>query len=83
MIPIMPPTMVSGRKTQSMVSVEAITEIPTSAVPWTAASFGFSPRSICDVTFSSTTMASSTTIPMAMASEDMETMFSVLPVAKR
>ena len=82
-IPIIPPTIVSGRKTQSIVRVEAMTEIPTSEVPWTAASRGFSPRSICEVTFSSTTMASSTTIPMAMAREDIETMFSVLPVPKR
>ena len=45
MIPAIPETMVRGRNTQSIVRVEAITEIPTSEVPWTAASVGFSPRS--------------------------------------
>ena len=83
MIPAMPDIMVRGRNTHSMVSVEAITEIPTSAVPWTAASVGFSPLSRCDVTFSSTTMASSTTMPMAMDRALMEMIFSVLPVAYR
>ena len=33
MIPAIPVIMVSGRNTHSMVSVDAITEIPTSAVP--------------------------------------------------
>ena len=42
---------------------------------------GFEPRSMCVVMFSNTTMASSTTIPMAMVSDDMEMIFSVLPVA--
>ena len=66
-----------------MVRVEATTEIPTSEVACTAASFGFSPFSMWDVTFSSTTMASSTTIPMAMESADIDMMFKVLPVANR
>ena len=82
-MPAIPLIMVSGINTHSMVSVEAITEIPTSAVPCTAASVGFSPRSRCDVTFSNTTMASSTTIPMAMDKALMEMMLSVLPVAYR
>ena len=33
MIPAIPETMVRGRNTQSIVNVEAITEIPTSEVP--------------------------------------------------
>ena len=81
MIPAIPETMVRGRNTQSIVNVEAITEIPTSEVPWTAASVGFSPRSKCVETFSSTTMASSTTIPIAMDKADIDMMFNVLPVA--
>ncbi len=44
---------------------------------------GFSPFSRCDVTFSSTTIASSTTMPMAIARALMEMMFRVLFVAKR
>ena len=83
MMPAMPEIIVSGRNTHSIVRVEAMTEIPTSAVPWTAASLGFSPRSRCVVTFSRTTMASSTTMPMAMDRADIEMMFRVLPVAKR
>ena len=58
-----------------------MTEMPTSPVPCTAASLGFSPRAMCVDMFSNTTMASSTTMPMAMASADIEMMFSVLPVA--
>ncbi len=48
-----------------------------------AASFGFEPRSMCEVMFSSTTMASSTTIPMAIESDESEMMLSVDPVANR
>ena len=82
-IPAIPEIMVSGRNTHSMVRVDAITEIPTSAVPCTAASLGFSPRSRCEVTFSSTTMASSTTMPIAMDRALMEMILSVLPVPNR
>ncbi len=46
-----------------------------------AASFGFEPRSMWVVMFSSTTMASSTTMPMAIESDESEMMFSVEPVA--
>ena len=83
MMPAMPEIMVRGRNTHSMVSVEAMTEIPTSAVPCTAASLGFSPRSRCEVTFSSTTIASSTTMPMAMDRALMDMILSVLPVANK
>ena len=40
MIPAAPGIIVRGRKTASIVSVEAMTEIPTSLVAWTAACFG-------------------------------------------
>ena len=82
-MPAMPEIIVSGRNTQSIVRVEAMTEMPTSEVPCTAASLGFSPFSRCEVTFSSTTMASSTTMPMAMDRALMEMILSVLPVANR
>ena len=82
-IPAIPGTMVRGRNTQSIVNVDAMMEIPTSLVPCTAASFGFSPLSIWVVMFSSATIASSTTIPIAMERADMEMMFRVLPVANR
>ena len=74
---------VNGRNTQSIVNVDAIMEIPTSSVPCTAASFGFSPRSMCVVMFSSATMESSTTIPIAMDNADIDMTFNVLPVANR
>ena len=82
-IPAIPETRVKGRNTQSIVNVDAMMEIPTSLVPCTAASFGFSPLSIWVVIFSSATIASSTTIPIAMESADIEIIFRVLPVAKR
>ena len=74
---------VSGRNTATMVRVEAITDSCTSWVACTAASLGFEPHSICVVMFSNTTMASSTTIPIAMVKDDIEMIFSVLPVAYR
>ena len=75
--------MVSGKNTAMRVSVDAITEMATSLVPWTAACFGAAPRSMCVVTFSRTTMASSTTIPIEMDKADSEMMLSELPVMYR
>ena len=81
--PVVPLIIVKGRNTANMVKVEAMTDSCTSRVACTAASLGLEPRSMWVVTFSSTTMASSTTIPMAMVSDDMEMIFRVLPVANR
>ena len=81
--PVMPVTRVRGKNTAISVSVEAMTETATSLVPCTAACRGSEPRSMCVVTFSRTTMASSTTIPMEMLSADSDTMLRVLPVAYR
>ena len=83
MIPDIPEIRVRGRNTQSIVNVDAMMEIPTSSVPWTAASLGFSPLSMWVVMFSSATMESSTTIPIAMDNADIDMMFNVLPVANR
>ena len=66
---MMPGIMVRGKNTAMVTSVVTITEVHTSLVPYLAASLGREPRSTCLVTFSSTTMASSTTIPMAMESD--------------
>ena len=76
-------TMVRGKNTAIMVSVEAITEMATSLVAWMAACLGLEPRSICVVTFSRTTMASSTTLPMAMERHEREIMLNEPPVAYR
>ena len=48
-----------------------------------AACFGWLPRSIWVVTFSNTTIASSTTMPIAIESELNEIMFNVLPEASK
>ena len=48
-----------------------------------AADFGFVPLSICVVIFSNTTMASSTTNPMAKLNEDKDMIFSELPVSAK
>ena len=81
--PVIPLTSVSGKNTAISVRVDAITDRATSLVPFTAACMGAEPRSMWVVTFSSTTMASSTTIPMAMDNADNETIFSELPVTYR
>ena len=83
MIPAIPLMIVRGMNTASIVNVDAITEIPTSWVACTAASLGFAPFSRCVEIFSNTTMASSTTIPIAMDRADIDTMFNVFPVAQR
>ncbi len=81
--PIMPDTMVIGKNTAIMVMVAAITASQTSFVAYIDASRGVLPRSMCLLMFSNTTMASSTTIPMAMESADNEIMLMVLPETSR
>ena len=80
--PAIPCTIVNGRNTAMVVKVPPITEIPTSLVAKIAACFGIAPRSICEVIFSNTTIALSTTIPMAIESDDIVMIFKVSPVAK-
>ena len=82
-IPIIPGSIVSGTKTATSTSVVAMTDVHTSLVAQMAASRGFSPRSMCLVIFSSTTMASSTTIPMATVNDASEMMFSELSATSR
>ena len=75
-MPIMPGSMVRGTKTATRTRVVAMTDVHTSLVAQMAASRGFSPRSMCLEMFSRTTMASSTTMPMATVSEAREMMLS-------
>jgi len=82
-IPVIPVTNVKGKNTATVTSVVTITEVHTSLVPYFAASRGRLHRSTCFVMFSSTTMASSTTIPMAIESEEREMTFSDSPVANK
>ena len=82
-IPVIPVTRVSGKNTATVTSVVTITDNHTSFVPYLAASRGRLPRSICFVMFSNTTMASSTTIPIAIEREDSEITFRDSPVANK
>ena len=61
------PIKATGRKTATMVKVEAVTVNPISSVPLIAASLGFSPASINRAIFSTSTIASSMTIPITKA----------------
>ena len=63
--PVTPLMKAMGRKTMTRVRLIAITAKAISDVPFRAASRGDSPSSMCRWMFSTTTMASSTTIPMA------------------
>ena len=78
-IPLKPEIIVNGRNTAIIVSVDATTESATSFVPYIAASRGELPRSRCVVIFSSTTIASSTTIPIAMERELNDIMLREFP----
>jgi len=62
--PVLPSMKPTGRNTAASTAVVAITAKATWAVPRRAATSGGSPRSARRCTFSSTTMASSTTSPM-------------------
>ncbi len=72
-----PFTKMMGRKMPMVVSVDAMTATPTSAVPRLLASFGSIPRSRWRVMFSSETMELSTTMPTARAMAMSETAFRV------
>ena len=76
-MPVSPPTNISGMNTATMVRVDAATASPTSEEPNTAAGTGLAPRSRWRVMFSRITMASSTTIPDAMAREESVMVFIV------
>ena len=80
MIPVTPWTKIRGRKTTTVVSVEAITACPTSSAPNIEASRRPVPRDICEMMFSSTTTALSTTMPMAIASAERLMMLIVQPI---
>ena len=82
-MPARPVSIVRGMNTAAMTSVVAMTEVQTSFVAYIEASCGEEPRSMCLVIFSSTTIASSTTIPMATVSADSDMMFSELFVTIR
>ena len=61
----MPPMNATGTKTAMRMRAMAITGPVTSRMAWAVASFGVMPCSMWCITASTTTMASSTTIPIA------------------
>ncbi len=65
--PATPCTNTSGKNTATVVSVDAITAIETSRAPFIAASTMLMPCSRMRAMFSSTTIESSTTMPVASA----------------
>ncbi len=74
-----PPISSSGRKTATSDRLIESTVKPTSRTPWSAAWSGLTPASRWREIFSSTTMASSTTKPVAMVSAINERLFRLKP----
>ena len=75
--PAIPSIIVKGKNTARVVSVEAIIDTPTSLVAKIAACLTREPRSTWLVIFSNTTIALSTTIPIEIEIEDIDTTLSV------
>ncbi len=76
----MPPAKRMGKKTATVVKVEAMTAMPTSRAPSTAAFMGGRPRSRWRWIFSSTTMESSTILPMPSVSPPRVITLMVMPL---
>ncbi len=68
-----------GRNTAVSTSAIAISAVPTSSMVRRAASRGFMPSAILRSTFSTTTIASSTTMPTASTNPNSERLFRVKP----
>ena len=78
-LPAMPVRNTIGRKTATVVSVDDATAVVISRAPVYAATSGFSPSLTCRLTFSRTTMESSTTRPIATIMPPSVRMFRVIP----
>ena len=68
---------IEGTNTAHSTSAMAISAEPTSSMLFFAASRGASPAAILRSTFSTTTMASSTTMPIASTSPNSDRLLSV------
>ena len=66
--PVSPPTSAIGRNTATVVIVEAVTAVATSRTAERMAGSFSSPRPMCRLMFSITTMESSMTRPIAIVS---------------
>ncbi len=75
--PVISPTSASGRKTATVVTVEAVTAPATSRTAVLIAATFSSPREMCLLMFSMTTMESSTTRPIAIVRAPRVMMLSV------
>ena len=75
--PVSPPTSAIGKNTATVVIVEAVTAVATSRTAVRMAGSFSSPRPMCLLMFSITTMESSTTRPIAMVSAASVMMLSV------
>ena len=78
--PVIPPMNAQGTKTASNTNVVAMTGPVISAIALTAASFGERPSARWRLAFSTTTIASSTTIPIARTIPNSESIFSEKPM---
>ncbi len=74
--PEMPDIIAAGTNTAHSTSAMAISAPLISSIDLCAASFGDRPARRCRSTFSTTTMASSTTMPMASTRPSRERLFS-------
>lgn len=75
--PVMSPTSASGRNTAMVVTVEAVIAEATSFTPTVMACSFSSPRARCRLMFSTTTIESSTTRPIAIVMAPRVRMLSV------
>ena len=81
--PEMPDRKAEGTNTAHSVSAMETSAPPTSSIVRWAASFGFMPAAMLRSTFSTTTIASSTTMPTASTRPNSDRLFSDIPSASR
>ena len=78
----MPGMKVTGTKTASSTSVVAMIGAVIWVIAWRVASLGSNPSAISSSTFSTTTIASSTTMPMARTNANSVTVLRDIPSAR-
>ena len=81
--PVMPDRNAEGTNTAHSVSAMDTSAPPTSSIVRCAASFGVIPAAMLRSTFSTTTIASSTTMPTASTRPNSDRLFSDIPSASR
>ena len=79
MLPTSPPSRATGTNTAERMRAMPMTGADTSFMAWTVASLGLFPCSRWWMTASTTTMASSTTIPMASTRPNIESVLTENP----